>query len=89
MNTEQTILEVIERLTERPMIPISVDLWGPDEIAAYLKMSRRTASEKITKIPGFPQSIYLPTKGPGRGHPRWKAIEVIEWVQSYQEDRAA
>ena len=90
MNQEtEKLLEALDHLATRPLIPLSVDLWGPDEIAAYLKMARRTVSEKITKLPGFPQSIYLPSGGPGRGHPRWKAKEVIEWVQKYQEKRVA
>ncbi len=86
---EQLVIDSLDKLADRMMIPLSVDIWGPEEIAAYLKISRRTASEKVTKLPGFPQSIYLPSAGRGRGHPRWKAVEVIEWVQSHQENRMA
>lgn len=70
-------------------IPIEVDLWGTAEIAAYLKMSAKVVSERIVTLPGFPQAIRLPNTRGGRGHPRWKAAEVIKWTERYQDKRAA
>lgn len=88
MNELEKLLQAIDKLATRPLIPISVDLWGPSEIASYLKIGRRTASEKVTKKPGFPQAIYIPSQK-GRGHPRWKAKEVIAWVEKFQDKRIA
>ena len=82
------LVGLLERMANRPQIPISIDLWSKDEIAAYLKLRPRTVRERTTKLPGFPQAIYLPS-GKGRGHPLWKAKEVIEWALKHQERRVA
>jgi hypothetical protein len=34
----------------------------------------------------FPKSYRLPSKT-GRGHPRWKAEEIVDWVELYREKR--
>lgn len=79
-----TIEQLAELLT--PQIPITIDLWGPKEAAAYFKVSTRQFKERISCRPQFPRPIRLPTdKGAGRGHPRWKAIEVIKWAESQSE----
>jgi len=53
-------------------------------------MKKRTVSDVMTKKPGFPQAIYLPTRsGKGRSHPLWKAAEVIKWAEGHQERRVA
>lgn len=84
---DQLAAAVVDRLGRQ--IPIDVDLWGTAEVAAYLKLASKVVSERIVTLPGFPQAIRLPCKGGGRGHPRWKAIEVIAWVEKHQERRAA
>jgi len=87
-DTEQ-LKELIEQLLN-PSIPVEVDLWSSKEIAAYLKQKPRTVAEVTCRIPGFPQTIYLPSAtGKGRAHPRWKAREVIQWAEKYQENRVA
>lgn len=70
-------------------VPAEARLWSADEIAAYLSVGRRTAAEKIVMLPGFPQPIRLPVVSGGRGHPRWKAAEVMAWAEQFQERRAA
>jgi predicted DNA-binding transcriptional regulator AlpA len=70
------------------MIPIEHDLWGAVEIADYLKMSESHIRQRILPLPGFPQAIRLAYNGRS-SHPRWKAIEVIQWVESHQEARVA
>jgi predicted DNA-binding transcriptional regulator AlpA len=88
-----TDADLIERIATavaaRVKVPLGVQLWSSDEIAAYLCVSKRQAAEKIVMLPGFPQPIRLPVLKGGRGHPRWKAAEVIEWVDRFQEKRAA
>ena len=58
-------------------IPLAVDLWSNAEIAAYLKVDQRQVSERYSCLPGFPRAIRIG----GKGHPRYRAAEVIEWVE--------
>ena len=68
------------------MIPIEHDLWSADEVAAYLKMATDYVRKHVVCLPDFPAAIRLPTSR--RSHPRWRAIEVIEWSKKYQEKAA-
>lgn len=87
--------DIIEQLAEalanhiQSPIPLSVDLWSVKEIAAYLKQNVRNVCDRVVTLPGFPQAIRIPTQRGTKGYPRWKAVEVIEWVEKYQEKRAA
>ncbi|MEW5710019.1 MAG: hypothetical protein AB1830_14110 [Pseudomonadota bacterium] len=83
--------DLIERLAEAiaqrvsPPIPLQVDLWSAEEIAAYLKVGRRQVLERYAPLPGFPRAIRLPAPGGGQGHPRWRAAEVIAWAERHKE----
>lgn len=85
--TETLIDELAAAIAGRiaPAIPIDVDLWSSDQIAAYLKRDRRQVTERIAALPDFPKAIRLPALGGGRSQPLWRAVEVIEWANSYQE----
>jgi prophage regulatory protein len=74
----------IARHTAR-RIPLAVDLWGYAEIADYLKLAQRQVADRVATLPGFPAAIRIPTRGAGRGQPRYKASEVIAWVESHKE----
>lgn len=74
----------IARHTAR-RIPLAVDLWGYSEIAAYLKLAQRQVADRVATLPGFPAAIRIPTRGAGRGQPRYKASEVIAWAESYKD----
>ena len=88
MNTDLIqVYEAIIRM-QRPLIPVDVDLWDSETIAAYLKCSASHVMQRYAPLPNFPQTIRLPTGG-SRGTPRWKASEVIEWAEKYKEKRAA
>lgn len=89
MNTN--ITQLAEQIAHyiRPAIPLSVDLWDAETISSYLKVSARQVRERYAIMPGFPQAIRLPSGGTEKGHPRWKAEEVIAWAEKYQEKRAA
>lgn len=82
-NTAEELITALSKLIQ-PQIPIAVDRWGPKECAAYLKVAPRYFSERIACKKGFPKSIRIPTEK-GRGHPRWKAIDVIKWTEA-QDD---
>jgi len=58
-------------------------LWSMKDIANYLSVAHRVAMVYV-KGPTFPKPIYLPNGRGGTSHPRWKATEVVQWVESYQ-----
>lgn len=70
-------------------LPLDVDLWGADEIARYLKMSKSQVTQRYIPRPDFPRAIRLPTADGHRSHPRWKAQEVIEWASRHQDKKRA
>lgn len=79
----EKLAEVVAQLG-RPAIPIEVDLWDMASIAAYLKRDTQVVRERMACMPNFPKAIRLPTKQ-GRSQPLYRAKEIIEWAQSYQE----
>ena len=74
------LAQAIARHTAR-RIPLAVDLWSNAEIAAYLKCDPRQVSERYSGLPGFPRAIRIG----GKGHPRYKAAEVIAWAEGQTE----
>ncbi|OBS07921.1 helix-turn-helix transcriptional regulator [Acidihalobacter prosperus] len=101
MGTESTNVDIqalaaaVAGLIE-PRVPLRIDLWGPDEVAAYLKVGRRQVAERYAALPGFPAPIRIPpaqTKaataqtGKPRGLLRWKAVEIIAWAEAHRDKR--
>jgi hypothetical protein len=81
----EKLANAINRLT-KPTIPLSIDLWDVSTIAQFLKRSDSQVRERVTCLPDFPKAIRLPSQN-GRGHPLYKATEVIAWVESLQEKK--
>lgn len=81
---EQKLDELIQVL-KRPTIPLDVALWCVADVATYLGVSDAQVRERYACRPDFPRPIRLPVAGSGRGHPRWKASEIIAWAERYQE----
>lgn len=50
----------------------AMPIWTCDEVAAYLRWSRRKL-DYMRKREDFPRPI------PGGGHPRFRAVDIIEW----------
>lgn len=75
--------EVLESIVAAARIPIEIDIWTANEIAALLKCSPRQVVERYAPLPDFPKQHRLPSDA-GRGRPRWKAIEILEWVEKYK-----
>lgn len=89
MTTDALIdrLDALISVLSRPSIPADKVLWDADQAAAYMGYSARHFSERLACRPEFPRSIRL---GDGPKAPlRWKAAEVMEWVDARQEKRAA
>ena len=78
----ETLASAIARHTAR-RIPLAVDLWGVSEIADYLKLSEQHVRDNYVSRPEFPKAVRLPGKDGRRGHPRYKAAEVIRWAESW------
>ena len=87
ISNDERLLQVLERITDKlnAAVPLDIDLWSSDQIAAYLKKDRRKVMERIACLPDFPRAIRLPSTTGGKGQPLWKAKEVIAWAESYQE----
>ncbi len=72
----------------KPTIPLSIDLWDISTIAQFLKRNESVVRERIACKPDFPPAIRLPTETGKRGHPLYKAKDVIQWAEKYTERRA-
>ena len=74
----------IARHTPR-RIPLAAQLWTVADVAECLSCSQEQVSSRYAPLPGFPKPIRLPSGGSGRGHARYKAAEVIAWVEKHRE----
>lgn len=51
------------------------DLWEAEQIAAYMKLKKKSVQTAVLPTPGFPTPIIVPTGGR-----RWVAKEIKAWV---------
>ena len=72
-------LEVVLRNLQ-PKIPIDKQLWPASTVASYLRVSVHTVLQRYARLHGFPRARHLPSDS-GKGHKRWKAIEIIKWAE--------
>ncbi len=84
-----SVEELAASLSRIGRIPIDVQLWDAATIADYLHVTARHVTDRYAPLPDFPRPIRLPSTDSKRGRPRWKAIEVIEWAERYQERKRA
>jgi hypothetical protein len=87
-------IEIAEKVVElldkrmRQQVPIEHILWSTKEIGEYLQRPVQVVRDRVVCVPGFPKAIRLPNAGGlGNAHPRWKASEVIAWVESFQDGK--
>jgi hypothetical protein len=79
------IAEAVHRLAAQQMpIPLSVDLWDIAMVARYLKRDEDTVRRRIVSLADFPKPLRIPSAN-GRGHPLYKAVEVIAWAESLRD----
>ena len=83
----EQIVDAIKEGIEQ--VPMSERLWRAKEIAVYMRRTERQVAERTVYLPGFPKPIRIPTGNGSKGHPLWKAREIVEWVEKHQERRAA
>lgn len=86
MSDQDLILRIGELLAKHvaPVVPLEHALWSTKDIGEYLQRPAQVVRERIVCLPGFPEAIRLPNGAGGKSHPWWKALEVIEWVESHQ-----
>lgn len=82
MSEKEILAAILQKLSEKS-IPIEIDLWDTEHIAAYLKYSYSTVRDKILPLPSFPKPICIRTAN-GSGLPRYKARDVVKWAESLQ-----
>lgn len=78
---------LLEHKLRPPAIPFEVRLWSTKEIGEYLQRPVQVVRDRVVCVPDFPEAIRLPNVDGGRAYPRWKAIEVVKWVESHQNGR--
>lgn len=83
----EKVVELLDKKLKSP-VPIEHALWSTKEIGEYLQRPAQVVRDRVVCVPGFPKAIRLPNAGGlGTAHPRWKASEVIEWVESFQDGK--
>ena len=82
MSEKEILAAILQKLSAKS-IPVEVDLWDTEHVAAYLKRSYSTVRDKIIVRPDFPRPIKL-NATQERAHPLYKAREVIQWAESLQ-----
>lgn len=88
--SEMNGMEFVTRLADemvkqlRSPIPLQIDLWDVATIAKYLKRSETQVRDRLICLPDFPKAFRLPSAN-GRGHPLFRATEVISWVENHRE----
>jgi hypothetical protein len=69
----------------RPALPVEIDLWDIATIATYLKRSESVVRERMACLPDFPKAIRLPSTRSVRGQALYRAKEIIQWANRYQD----
>ena len=66
-----------------PEIPVSVAYWDLGKIAACLSYGKTKARQLTTRL-DFPR----PVRPGGTGDKRWRAKDVLEWVETFRDREA-
>ncbi len=66
-------------------LPIEIQLWTTQDIGSYLKIDPNKVVQRYASLPDFPKRIEIPTAEGRITHPRWKAAEVIRWVEGHAQ----
>ena len=64
-------------------LPIEIQLWTTQDIGSYLKIDPNKVVQRYASLPDFPKRIEIPTAEGRVTHPRWKAQDVVAWVEGY------
>ena len=74
---------IARKLVTQP--PADKVIWTAEQCAEYLGMSRRNFVDRVSKSWEFPAAIKLPSETGSRGHDRWYAIDIQNWVSTHKK----
>ncbi|WP_131361263.1 hypothetical protein [Aquitalea sp. USM4] len=84
----ESIKSLVQALSKPKLaIPIDKQIWDTEACSQYLLVNAQHFSTRIACRPDFPACIDISTGG--KRNPRWKAVEVMRWVDSRQERKRA
>lgn len=63
--------------------PSDNTLWDLSDVAAYLKMERKTVSNSYRSRPDFPACI----RPGGKGQPLWEPRDIKAWARKFKEKK--
>ncbi len=80
------LAEIIKLISPNPAgkestAPFNRVIWSASDVGHYLRVAGKTVREHYASRPDFPAPFRLPSKG-RNGQLRWKAAEIISWVES-------
>jgi predicted DNA-binding transcriptional regulator AlpA len=78
--SEEILQQILDEL-RKPEIPQNWQFWTTKEIAKALGYTEAVTRDRLVHTPGFPKPYRI-----NGGKPRWKAKEVITWME---QQRAA
>ncbi|UTH73744.1 hypothetical protein [Chromobacterium sp. IIBBL 290-4] len=87
------LIEVLAELARKldgmgAQVPVDKVLWSPAMCAKYLGVSERHFSERLSLQRGFPEAFNV-AAGEKRMDLRWKAKDIMSWVERKRVRRAA
>lgn len=83
---EKILLKLLNKIENKPIIPIEHQLWDERDIAQYFKYSLDYTKRHIIANENFPPSRELPTSVKSdRTVPRWKATDVIAFGMAFDK----
>ncbi|WP_374425059.1 hypothetical protein [Chromobacterium sp.] len=90
---DEQLIAVLTELTKKldglgASVPVDKALWAPAACAQYLGVSERHFSERLSLRPGFPEAFNV-SSGGQRMDLRWKAKDIMSWVERQRVRRAA
>lgn len=81
MNIDENMeIELMEQMATRKDRIMNNELWRPEDIAGYLKMSKSNVYNKVLKAPSFPEPRQLELAGNKHPIKRWVPKEVMTWA---------
>lgn len=78
MNFSPAELEALSREIACRMDPEA--LLDAADVGAILKYRPRYVTDHLMGSKGFPKEIRLPAPGGGKGHPRWRRRDILEYL---------
>lgn len=69
---------LLKHLAPPAPVPLNRAVWSARQVAAFLDVSPRHVTERLSNHPSFPPAKRLPSEN-GRGPLRWQAADVLAW----------